>query len=306
VNGPSGDDNGDGLDDRSGFSVIVISQDLEGIELAFWEDRIWAQEDDSATASDLFTQAEGIAFDTTAQLMRYELDVSGNRYQLFADEDPTPILTGSLRNYANFSGSLDPYETPSFLFLGDDSTRGESRVDIANISIGTFEFILGDMDCDRDVDFDDIDDFALGLNDPLAYEQLFGIAPAQKGDTDGDSDLDFDDITGFVDILNGQGVAASHLAIPEPSCQGLLLFGAVAYAIGCMLAETPFTTVINKRRGKSSLVKDTEIGLRALVDELPALRELVAAGAMGAGWEGSHGGDKLARSGPGAIATRRA
>jgi hypothetical protein len=228
VTGPSGDDNADGLEDRSGFSVIVISQDLEGLELAFWEDRIWAQEDDALSAEDLFTQAEGVAFDTTSHRMRYDLEVSGNTYSLYADQGATPILEGPLRNYTNFSGSLDPYETASFLFLGDDTTRGESLVEWAHVSITTFEWLAGDVDFDQDVDFDDIDDFVLGLNDPAAYEQLFGLPPSRKGDTDEDGDLDFDDIASFVDILNGAAPRASHFALPEPRYEEFLFMSAAA------------------------------------------------------------------------------
>src|SRR5262245_61896813 len=31
---------------RAGFSIIVLSNDARGIELAFWENEIWAQNDD--------------------------------------------------------------------------------------------------------------------------------------------------------------------------------------------------------------------------------------------------------------------
>jgi hypothetical protein len=39
-----------------------------------------------------------------------------------------------------------------------------------------------------DVDFDDIDDFVLGLNDPDGYELMFGVPPSYAGDTDEDRD----------------------------------------------------------------------------------------------------------------------
>jgi hypothetical protein len=75
---------------------------------------------------------------------------------------------------------------------------------------------MGDSDCDGDVDFDDIDDFVLGLNNAAAYEDLYGVPPSLKGDTDGDSDLDFDDIAGFVTVLSGSS-APNIQPIPEPS-----------------------------------------------------------------------------------------
>jgi hypothetical protein len=64
----------------------------------------------------------------------------------------------------------------------------------------------GDMDFDGDVDFDDIDDFVLGLTNPVAYENLYGFPPSLHGDTDGDGDQDFDDISRFVGILVGGAV----------------------------------------------------------------------------------------------------
>src|SRR5690349_9366658 len=45
--------------DRSGVSLIVLSNDLQGVELAFWNNEVWAQ-----SGSD-FHHAEGAAFDTT-------------------------------------------------------------------------------------------------------------------------------------------------------------------------------------------------------------------------------------------------
>ena len=69
------------------------------------------------------------------------------------------------------------------------------------------------MDCDGDVDFDDIDDFVLALNNPIEYESTYGVPPELKGDTDGDGDNDFDDIDDFVAIFN----TPSAENIPEPS-----------------------------------------------------------------------------------------
>ncbi len=127
------DDNGDGVFDRAGFSLIVISSDLLGLELAFWEDEVWAYDDDSASPADLFTHAEGAALDTTAAMTAYELFVHGDRYTLHAGGQP--VLCGPLRDYSAFSGSPDVYETPSFIFFGDDTASAESRAEIAFLSI---------------------------------------------------------------------------------------------------------------------------------------------------------------------------
>jgi len=127
------DDNADGLHDRAGFSLIVISSDLLGLELGFWEDEIWAYADDAASPSDLFTHAEGIVFDTTAGVTDYELYFHGDTYSLQAGG--LSILCGPLRDYSAFSGPADVYETPSFMFFGDDTASAESRSEIAYLSI---------------------------------------------------------------------------------------------------------------------------------------------------------------------------
>ena len=59
----------------------------------------------------------------------------------------------------------------------------------------------GDLDCDGDVDFDDIEPFVLALSDPAAYELAYPGCPLPNADTDGDGDVDFDDINPFVALL---------------------------------------------------------------------------------------------------------
>ncbi|MFV2070156.1 MAG: PEP-CTERM sorting domain-containing protein [Pirellulales bacterium] len=85
--------------------------------------------------------------------------------------------------------------------------------------------LLGDMDYDGDKDFDDIDDFVLGLNFPAAYEGLYGLPPSARGDTDQDGDVDFDDIAGFVAILNAGLVSGGTQNVPEPATAILAAIG---------------------------------------------------------------------------------
>jgi uncharacterized repeat protein (TIGR01451 family) len=120
-------------DHRAGFSVIVLSQDRRGIELGFWENAIWAQEGGEATSA-LFTRAENATFDTTQGLVAYELTVRGGMYTLAAD---TVILSGTLRDYMAFAGFPDPYETPNFLFLGDDTSSARAKIRLGAVSVVT-------------------------------------------------------------------------------------------------------------------------------------------------------------------------
>ncbi len=155
----SANKNNDGKDDRAGFSVIVIGNDLRGIELGFWENRIWAQEDgtsqtnpalepDSAPASNfrtLFTQAEFVEVNTTA-LTSYNLAILGNSYTLFGNG--TPLLSGSLRDYTAFvppTLSIPPfqvtlpdlYSLPNFIFFGDNTPSAAASFKINAVSLAT-------------------------------------------------------------------------------------------------------------------------------------------------------------------------
>ena len=93
----------------------------------------------------------------------------------------------------------------------------------ADLAVSVLGF-LGDLDCDNDIDFDDILPFVLGLGDPAAYENIYGVLPTSKGDTDQDGDLDFDDILPFVALLQGQG-ADGVPSVPEPLSCTLLVTG---------------------------------------------------------------------------------
>jgi hypothetical protein len=122
-------------DDRAGFSLIVLSSDKRGIELGFWKDRIWAQEGGSGDT--LFTQAEGAAFNTQSGRIGYTLAVQGDSYAL--SSGGTPILSGALRDYTAFSGQPDPYETPSLIFLGDDTSSASAKIHLAYVAVGPID-----------------------------------------------------------------------------------------------------------------------------------------------------------------------
>jgi hypothetical protein len=115
-----------GSPDRAGFSVIVLGHDRRGIELGFWPNGVFAQADQP-----LFTHAEEAAFDTAGGFVDYALTVGPDRYQLRANGGT--ILGGPVRDYTAFSGVIDPYETPDFIFLGDDTTSARAVVSISRV-----------------------------------------------------------------------------------------------------------------------------------------------------------------------------
>ncbi len=124
---------------RAGFSIIALADDnagtetAQGIELGFWAGEIWAQDDDRQGGS-LFTHAEGAAYDT-AQRTRYDLVIITGTYTLYADG--APLFSNRLRDYSNFDGFPDPYETPNFLFFGDDTSSAAGRVKLDHIAVTT-------------------------------------------------------------------------------------------------------------------------------------------------------------------------
>jgi hypothetical protein len=116
---------------RAGFNLILLDQNAKGIELAFWENEIWAQNDDRTGG--MFTHGEGIAFSTTAGLADYQLTMIEDTYTLTASSQV--LLSGPVRDYSPFEGFPDPYETPNFLFFGDNSTSAQARVRLRTVSI---------------------------------------------------------------------------------------------------------------------------------------------------------------------------
>jgi len=60
------------------------------------------------------------------------------------------------------------------------------------------------MNCDGDVDFDDIDAFTTALSGQATYEAAYPDCRWLNADCDGDGDVDFDDIDAFT-ALSGTG-----------------------------------------------------------------------------------------------------
>jgi hypothetical protein len=136
----SANKNNDGKDDRAGFSVILVSSDkTKSIEIGFFSDRIWAQEGGTtSTDPNLFTQAESVVFNTSTNPVDYQITVLGNSYTIRAKNTVTnaiATLSGNLRDYTPFAGPIDPYETPNFIFFGDNTTSAKANINLGSISL---------------------------------------------------------------------------------------------------------------------------------------------------------------------------
>ncbi len=109
--------------DRAGFSLVLLSQDLWGIELGFWSDQVWAQNSG-------FTHGEGAPFDAaTGGTLTVHIEQSQYRV-LHAG---STLLSGALRLY-------DPvhpvYLTPNLLFLGDDTGSAAADLRLRRVELG--------------------------------------------------------------------------------------------------------------------------------------------------------------------------
>jgi formylglycine-generating enzyme required for sulfatase activity len=65
--------------------------------------------------------------------------------------------------------------------------------------------IPGDVNCDGEVDFGDINPFVLILTNPGAWQAAYPDCPWQNGDINGDCYVDFQDINPFIALLTGGG-----------------------------------------------------------------------------------------------------
>jgi hypothetical protein len=79
---------------------------------------------------------------------------------------------------------------------------GNTEAWIAHIGRGG----RGDLNCDADVNFDDIDPFVLALTDPDEYNAQYGeTCDIKCADINADGIVDFDDIDPFVECLISGG-----------------------------------------------------------------------------------------------------
>jgi len=172
------DDNADGLDDRAGFSVIIVCSDLRAIEVSMFEDRVWVQEDDTIAPIELFTQAEGVAFDTTVGA-RYSITILGNSYTVRAGS--VTILTGSLRSYTNATGTAGlVYKTAGMVFFGDDTGSADAVIalGVTRIDVPPVSYCSGDITGDGRTT---VADFNI-----LAANFGTSVSPARSGDLNAD------------------------------------------------------------------------------------------------------------------------
>ncbi len=74
---------------------------------------------------------------------------------------------------------------------------------IADFALVPEAGLLGDLNCDDQVNFFDIDAFVLAITDPAGYEEAYPDCDIMLADIDGDGQVSFFDIDGFVELITG-------------------------------------------------------------------------------------------------------
>ncbi|MBP1464604.1 hypothetical protein EYB53_002665 [Candidatus Chloroploca sp. M-50] len=123
--------------DRAGFSLLILDNASWGVELAFWEDQIWAQNDGIRDPGPLFTRGETVPFTPMLRPFTYTLAVQGDQYRLIADA--TTILTGPLRRYEPVLSIENPlrliYYQSNLIFLGDNTSAAGANVRLHYVAL---------------------------------------------------------------------------------------------------------------------------------------------------------------------------
>jgi hypothetical protein len=121
-------------DNRAGFSVLMQGADqTQSLELGFWQDSVWALSYQAGAADSGIVRAETAAIDTSSALRQYTLTVQQGSFSL--QVDGTTALGGALRDYPKLGLSTLPYGFESYLFMGDNSSRGQSVVQLGAVSL---------------------------------------------------------------------------------------------------------------------------------------------------------------------------
>ena len=175
------DPDASGERNRGGFAVIAIGEDLGGIELQFQHDRIISL-DNSSTA---FPVGEQVAFDTS-RWTTFELQLESDGYRVVVEDEV--LVSGSLRDYSDIAPSPPfgfPYQTPSFLFFGDNTGRAGAITELRDFTV------MLEGDCDDNGVFEQSDLNCVGTTEER--DVVLGALDLRLGDLNSDGAVNFAD-----------------------------------------------------------------------------------------------------------------
>jgi Ca2+-binding RTX toxin-like protein len=121
---------------RAGFSVSLLDQGPtpQGIELGFWTNSIFSQGGGATPFQAVGQRLEGV---NTTVATSYSLRILDQTYYLLANN--RLLLSGAVQAYnlAALDPRLpyNPYTTPNFLFLGDNTASASASVELGTTSL---------------------------------------------------------------------------------------------------------------------------------------------------------------------------
>ena len=111
--------------------------------------------------------------------------------------DVTAFVTALVNAQEQYVGLTVRAETFGGLWVTEGG--GYPKLTIQTVAAG----VLGDLNCDGDVDGFDIQPFVLALTDPEGYELAYPDCDIMNADCNGDGEVDGFDIQPFVELLTG-------------------------------------------------------------------------------------------------------
>ena len=148
----------------------------------------------------IFSPCEYGCHDSATMRVNAYLDTTFVGTATATADPPGTWPTGTLRIHApqGFNSVVVMYDSPpptcqdwGPIFLAD------------NMIVTTTTLLLGDLNCDGGVTFDDINPFVLALSNPAGYQAAYPNCDLLNGDCNGDGAVTFDDINPFVALLAG-------------------------------------------------------------------------------------------------------
>ncbi|MFN9631551.1 MAG: hypothetical protein ACK59A_15190 [Cyanobacteriota bacterium] len=121
---------------RAGFSVTLLDQSATplGIELGFWTNSIFSQNGGSTPFQTPLERVDGL---NTTTATDYSLRLIDQTYFLLANN--RLVLSGAVQDYSQWHKNpllpYNPYTTPNFLFLGDNTSRASASVELGTTTL---------------------------------------------------------------------------------------------------------------------------------------------------------------------------
>ena len=94
------------------------------------------------------------------------------------------------------------FSAPGYVTQTHPVTVTLTSATVLNVTLSR-PFLVGDLNCDGNVDFGDINPFVLALTNPAGYAVQYPNCDIRLGDMNGDGICDFGDINPFVRLLTG-------------------------------------------------------------------------------------------------------